>query len=49
MDLGNKIQTLREEHGLSQKELANLIGVTTGTIAELSRRQQVLCTVLQLQ
>lgn len=34
MALGNKIQLLREEHGLSQKELANLVGVTTGTIAE---------------
>ena len=34
MALGNKIQSLREEHSLSQKELANLIGVTTGTIAE---------------
>ena len=34
MALGNKIQSLREEHGLSQKELANLVGVTTGTIAE---------------
>ena len=34
MALGNKIQLLREEHSLSQKELANLVGVTTGTIAE---------------
>ncbi len=34
MTLGNKIQLLREEHSLSQKELANLVGVTTGTIAE---------------
>lgn len=34
MALGNKIQSLREEHSLSQKELANLVGVTTGTIAE---------------
>ena len=34
MTLGNKIQSLREEHSLSQKELANLVGVTTGTIAE---------------
>lgn len=34
MALGNKIQLLREEHSLSQKELANLVGVTTGTVAE---------------
>ena len=34
MALGNKIQSLREEHSLSQKELANLVGVTTGTVAE---------------
>lgn len=34
MALGNKIQSLREAQGLSQKELANRIGVTTGTIAE---------------
>ena len=34
MALGNKIQLLREEQGLSQKELASIAGVTTGTIAE---------------
>ena len=34
MALGNKIQLLREEQGLSQKELASITGVTTGTIAE---------------
>lgn len=34
MTLGNMIQLLREEHHLSQKELANLVGVPTGTIAE---------------
>ena len=34
MALGNKIQSLREEHSLSQKELANHVGVTTGTVAE---------------
>ena len=34
MALGNKIQLLRKEHSLSQKELANLVGVTTGTVAE---------------
>ena len=34
MALGNKIQLLREERGLSQKELANLVGVTTGNVAE---------------
>lgn len=34
MALGNKIQSLREEHNLSQKELAGLVGVSTGVIAE---------------
>jgi len=34
MALGNEIQLLREERGLSQKELANLVGVTTGNVAE---------------
>lgn len=34
MALGNKIQRLREECSLSQKELAGLVGVTTGVIAE---------------
>ena len=34
MTLGNKLQSLRESQGLSQKELANLIGVTTGIVAE---------------
>lgn len=34
MTLGNKIQLLREEHSLSQKELASITGVTTGAIAE---------------
>ena len=34
MALGHKIYLLREERSLSQKELANRVGVTTGTIAE---------------
>ena len=34
MALGDKIQLLREEQGLSQKELASIVSVTTGTIAE---------------
>lgn len=34
MGLGAKIQQFREESGLSQKELANLVGVTVGMIAE---------------
>ena len=34
MTLGSKLQSLRESQALSQKELANLIDVTTGTIAE---------------
>lgn len=34
MTLGSKLQSLRESHGLSQKDLANLIGVTTGVVAE---------------
>lgn len=34
MALGNRIQSLREERNLSQKELASLVGVTTGIIAE---------------
>ena len=34
MALGNKIQSLREAHNLSQKELAGLVGVSTGVIAE---------------
>lgn len=34
MALGIKIRTLREERNLSQKELATLIGVTIGTVAE---------------
>ena len=34
LTLGQKINTLRSEKGLSQKELAVQLGVTTGTIAE---------------
>lgn len=34
MALGDKIHILREDRNLSQKELANLAGVTTGVIAE---------------
>ena len=34
MTLGQKIQVLREQQKLSQKELAGMIGVTVGTIAE---------------
>lgn len=34
MSLGLKIQALRKEKNLSQKELATIIGVTTGIIAE---------------
>ena len=34
MSFGNNLQALRNEKGLSQKELASQLGVTTGTIAE---------------
>lgn len=34
MSLGEKLQSLRESQGLSQKELAIHIGITTGAIAE---------------
>ena len=34
MTFGSNLQTLRESQGLSQKELANQVGVSTGTIAE---------------
>ena len=34
MTFGSKLQSLRESQGLSQKDLANLIGVTTGAVAE---------------
>lgn len=34
MTFGSKLQSLRELQGLSQKDLANLIGVTTGVVAE---------------
>ena len=34
MTFGSKLQSLRELQGVSQKELANLVGVTTGVIAE---------------
>ena len=34
MTFGNNLQTLRESQGLSQKELANLVGVSTGIVAE---------------
>lgn len=34
MTFGGKLQSLREAQGLSQKELANLAGVTTGALAE---------------
>ena len=34
MSLGKKIQSLRESRGFTQKELAGVIGVSTGTIAE---------------
>ena len=34
MTFGKNLQTLREKQGLSQKELANLVGANTGTIAE---------------
>jgi len=34
MSLGKRIQSLRESRGFTQKELAGVIGVSTGTIAE---------------
>ena len=34
MTLGSKLQSLRESQGISQKDLANCIGVTTGVVAE---------------
>lgn len=34
MALGDKIRSLRESQGVSQKELATKIGVSTGTVAE---------------
>jgi S1-C subfamily serine protease len=34
MTFGNKIQSLREDHNMSQKELAGLVGVSIGSIAE---------------
>ena len=34
MSLGKRIQSLRESCGFTQKELAGIIGVSTGTIAE---------------
>lgn len=34
LTLGQKINTLRSEKGLTQKELATKLGITTGTIAE---------------
>ena len=34
MTLGSKLQSLRESQNLSQKELAGLVGVSTGIIAE---------------
>ncbi len=34
MTFGDKLQSLRESQGLSQKELAGLVGVSTGVIAE---------------
>ncbi len=34
MTFGNNLQALRESQGLSQKELANQVGVSTGMIAE---------------
>ena len=34
MTFGSKLQSLRDKQGLTQKELANSIGVTTGIVAE---------------
>ena len=34
-DLGTRIKTLRQQQGLSQKELAGLIGVTPSTISQI--------------
>ena len=41
MSLGERLQSLRESQGLSQKELANHIGVTTGVVAEWEANETV--------
>jgi putative transcriptional regulator len=37
--LGNRLRVARAEHGLSQEELAALVGVTRQTISAIETRQ----------
>ncbi len=37
MNIGENIRTLRKAKGLSQKQLANLIGVTQPMVAQMER------------
>ena len=39
MKLGNRLKVARAERGLSQEDLANLVGVTRQTISAIETRQ----------
>lgn len=39
MDIGERLRSLREEHGLSQRELATRAGLTNGTISLIEKNK----------
>lgn len=39
MNIGQRLRTIREERGLSQRELANLAGLTNGTISLIEKNK----------
>lgn len=39
MDIGQRLRTIREERGLSQRELASLAGLTNGTISLIEKNK----------
>jgi transcriptional regulator with XRE-family HTH domain len=39
VDIGQRLRTIREERGLSQRELANLAGLTNGTISLIEKNK----------
>jgi len=39
VDIGQRLRTIREECGLSQRELANLAGLTNGTISLIEKNK----------
>jgi transcriptional regulator with XRE-family HTH domain len=39
LDIGERLRSLREEHGLSQRELATRAGLTNGTISLIEKNK----------